>query len=194
MNETHERFLPAYGHSEVHSIRLAVPPERAWEALFAVTVSDLPLPRALMAIRTLPARLRGGGAGTTNGSVPLVDRWLRGDRWLTLAEDAGRAFVVGRIARFWQPVAEEPGNVRDADDFIAFQQPGFAKAIMSFQVLPEGTGSRLVTETRIQGTDAHARRLFAAYWLLIRPGSGLIRRSILHAVRRRCETARAPVA
>jgi len=55
MNEALERFLPVYGHGEVHRIRLAVPPERAWEALCAVTEADLPLPRALMAVRTLPA-------------------------------------------------------------------------------------------------------------------------------------------
>ena len=52
--------------------------------------------------------------------------------------------------------------------------------------MPDDSGSRLVTETRVESTDARARRLFALYWLVIRLGSGLIRRDLLRAVRRRC--------
>ena len=41
------------------------------------------------------------------------------------------------------------------------------------------------TETRIAGTDTASTRRFRAYWLLIRLGSGAIRRSWLKAIRRR---------
>jgi hypothetical protein len=56
---------------------------------------------------------------------------------------------------------------------------------MNFTVRTEAGGSRVTTETRIVGTDAEATRRFRRYWLLIRPGSGAIRRSWLKAIRRR---------
>lgn len=47
----------------------------------------------------------------------------------------------------------------------------------------------LSTETRVWLTDARARRRFRAYWLVVRPFSGLVRRSWLAAARRRAEAA-----
>jgi hypothetical protein len=44
---------------------------------------------------------------------------------------------------------------------------------------------RLATETRVALTDPAARRAFRRYWLVIRPFSGLVRRSWLRAARRR---------
>jgi hypothetical protein len=47
----------------------------------------------------------------------------------------------------------------------------------------------LETETRVLATGPRAKRAFAAYWLVVRPGSGLIRRELLRAVARRAESA-----
>jgi hypothetical protein len=59
---------------------------------------------------------------------------------------------------------------------------------MNFEILPESpTASRLRTETRIQATDARAKRRFGLYWTFIQPGSALIRRVWLRAVRKRAE-------
>jgi hypothetical protein len=60
---------------------------------------------------------------------------------------------------------------------------------MNFWTSDAGRGrTRLSTETRIAATDARARRRFAAYWLVVRPGSGLIRRLWLRAVKKRAES------
>jgi hypothetical protein len=40
---------------------------------------------------------------------------------------------------------------------------------------------------RIAATDVRARRRFAAYWVVVRPGSGLIRLLWLRAVKKRAE-------
>jgi hypothetical protein len=45
-------------------------------------------------------------------------------------------------------------------------------------------GSRLATETTVEPADAEARRRFLRYWGLIRPFSGLVRRSWLRAAAR----------
>ena len=50
-------------------------------------------------------------------------------------------------------------------------------------------GGRLTTETRVLLTDARARRRFRLYWLVVRPMSGLVRRSWLRAAKRRAEAA-----
>ena len=49
------------------------------------------------------------------------------------------------------------------------------------------------TDTRVHATSDDARRRFAAYWRVIYPGSSLIRRTWLAAIRKRAE-ASAPVA
>jgi hypothetical protein len=55
----------------------------------------------------------------------------------------------------------------------------------------EGEGNswtRLVAETRVQGTDVAAQRTPGRYWCLIYPGSGMIRRMWLNAARVRAES------
>ena len=71
----------------------------------------------------------------------------------------------------------------DVDDFAAFDDPGYAKMAMDIGY-SEG---RLTTETRVFLTSPDARRAFRAYWLVIRPLSGLTRRSWLRAAKRRAE-------
>ena len=46
------------------------------------------------------------------------------------------------------------------EDFLAFDEPGYAKAGLNFCVLPDGNGSHITTETRVIGTDAEATRKF----------------------------------
>jgi hypothetical protein len=53
---------------------------------------------------------------------------------------------------------------------------------MNFRLLAGPDGTELVTETRVISTDAATARRFAAYWLMVRIGSGLIRRDLLRAV------------
>lgn len=48
--------------------------------------------------------------------------------------------------------------------------------------------TRLLTETRISGTDVASTRSFRVYWMVIGPFSGLIRRETLHAIARDAES------
>jgi len=69
----------------------------------------------------------------------------------------------------------------------AFARSGFVLIATSFEIEALGDITRLSTETRVQPTDAAAAHAFRPYWWLIRAGSGLIRRDVLRAVRRRAE-------
>ncbi len=64
--------------------------------------------------------------------------------------------------------------------------PGFAFAAMNFLVESDGAGGSVVsTETRVYANSPAARRGFGAYWRAIYPGSAIIRRMWLRAIRRR---------
>jgi hypothetical protein len=159
--------LPVYHHRERHSIHVRASPEAALVAARETRLEDLPLVIALSRLRGLnPAR--------------------RGRIWDGLIErgfglhDPETLVLIGRPWRFG-------GEIRSDRDFLGFTEPGYAKMAMDLRAVAENGGARLETETRIFLTDARSRRRFAAYWLVIRPFSGLIRRLWLRAARRRAE-------
>jgi len=160
--------LPVYHHHERHSIQVSATPERALAAAREARVEDARLVRFLF-------RLRGLRAGS-NGAL-----WdaLIAEGFQTLGDDT---FVL--VGKPWTP----RGNLRTVTDFVGFAEPGFAKMAMDLRAVPDGDGALLETETRIFLTDAAARRRFRAYWLVIRPFSGLVRRSWLKAAKRRAES------
>ena len=177
-----DEFLPDYDVNEIHSTRIAAPPDAVMAAVRSLTAREVPVLVALMAVRTLPARLRGRRRRAREGTI--LEGFLRGG-FVTLA-DRPHELVVGGVGRFWRASAE----VRrvSAADFTAFQEPGYAKAAFNMHAeATPGGGTRLTTETRILGTDDHARRSFRRYWLVIYPGSAAIRRAWLRGIRRRAE-------
>jgi hypothetical protein len=116
---------------------------------------------------------------------------------MLLAEEPQRELVFGTLVIVPPEVARLPLGERlrlreslTPEVFQALSKPGYAKAVMNFQLVDEGRGwTRLVTETRIFATDDAARRRFGAYWRVIYPGSALIRRMWLRAIRDRAEVA-----
>lgn len=179
-----DRLMPAADVRESHSIRVAAPPDQVWDALRRVTFRDVPLARVLMGLRGLPARMGGGGGGRLPLDEPLLDIF-RELGFVTVAEEPGRALAMGAAAQFWRASPAPPPRLQMGADLLSFDEPGYAKAVMSFEIAPAAGGSLLMTETRVQSTDAGSRRRFRRYWLLIRPGSGLIRHVLLRAIRRR---------
>jgi hypothetical protein len=171
-----DEVMPEYDVHEVHSLWVPAAPQVAYEAVKALPMRDVRLFSPLMRLRTF-----GRLGRFVDPRAPLLGEMEKvGFMWLD--ERPGEELVVGAIGRFWSPFGNKP---RVVDAFAAFDEPGYAKAALNFSVRPEGGGSRITTETRIVGTDAEATRKFRRYWLLIRPGSGAIRRSWLKAIRRR---------
>jgi hypothetical protein len=163
--------LPEYHHRERHSVRVAASPERALAAAREVTLEEVPLTRWLFRVRGLGATAPAGRLWdlfTTNSFTRFDDE----------------TFVL--VGRPWQL-----GGARrpEVGDFRTFSEPGYAKMTLDLRAFPDGDGARLVTETRVLLTDRTARTRFAAYWLVIRPFSGLTRRGWLKAAKRRAESA-----
>lgn len=179
-----DEFLPAYQFGERHTTRVSAAPARVVRAIREVTASEIPFFRSLTWLRRLG---RAGPASILNAPerLPLLEVATH-TSFLRLAEEADREIVIGTL------VLAPPGfRLRSQPTPADFQQlsaPGFAKAAMNFLVEPDGSGgSRLSTETRVFATDAASRARFARYWRVIYPGSALIRRMWLRAIRLRAE-------
>jgi hypothetical protein len=180
-----DEFLPDYDASEVHSLRVAAPPDRVLAAVRDLTSREVPLLVVLMTLRTLPAALLRRSPIRLRRDLrrPIVEQTTRAG-FVVLAERQDE-LVLGVVGRFWRI---DSGVERVAgEDFVAFDAPGFAKAVMNFDARAVDGGTVLTTETRIRGTDPEARRRFLRYWRVVMPGSALIRRAWLRAVRRRAE-------
>ena len=176
-------FMPEPQFAERHAVRVAAPPERAWEAVRALDLRDSLVVRTLFALRSVPAlftghRPRGRPLGRT------MDALLECG-FVLLAERPPREIVLGLTGKFWTPTG---GISRvEADEFRDFARPGLALAAWNFTVLPTYEGSLVATETRVRCTDGAARRAFTRYWRVIRPFSGLVRNEALRAIRRAAE-------
>jgi hypothetical protein len=96
--------------------------------------------------------------------------------------------VLGTLGRFWRAGGET--HPIDRERFREPAPPGTAKAAWNFAAERRPGGTELRTETRVMCADVATRRRFRAYWLLIRPFSGLIRREMLAAVRSVAESER----
>ncbi len=191
-----DNHLPAYHFREVHAIAVCATPEGAFRAIKELTPAEIPLVRALLGLRALPARLVRRGRlprRTFDATRPFLEQVL-GAGFVLLGEEPGRELVVGTIGRFWELSGGAAPPIPDAQAFAAFDRPGYAKAALHFAVTEAARGGVIVrTETRIAVPDPGVRRAFARYWRVVYPGSALIRRVWLRAIKRRAERERAGV-
>jgi hypothetical protein len=169
-----DEWLRGHDFSERHQIVCRASPARTWRALHEADLADSRLARALLALRGM----------SPPGRLTLDALIARG--FAVLVEHPERELVMGLAGKFWKP-----SGGRIATDAAAFRgpiPPGTVRAAWNFLAEPRGDGSTVLhTETRIACADDAARRRFRAYWFVIRPGSGLIRRAILRAIRAHAE-------
>ena len=188
--------IPAWQFGERHGIRIRADPALVEQAARAVTAREIRLFRLLTWIRNprLPGSAQRAHILAPPVDQPILDVAL-GSGFMMLAEEPGREIVFGTLVVVPKEVRELPAEERQRlrqaftpAAFRALSKPGYAKAAMNFRLYDEGGGwTRVVTETRIFATDDHAHRRFAAYWRTIYPGSALIRRMWLRAIRARAE-------
>ena len=174
---TADELLPDFDARSEHGTHVAAPPERVADAVASVRTRDLPLTAVLMAMRTLLER-------RSVPDEPLL-RTMEHNGFRVLAHTE-REVVIAIAGRFWA-LRPDIAQLRTAADFASFDRPGSARGLMTIAWRPEGAGTELRTETRVQATDDPARRTFLRYWRLISPGSGLIRHEMLRAIQRRAE-------
>lgn len=180
-----DEFAPEYQFHEFHEIHVQASPAEVDRAIRQVTAREIWLFRTLTWIRRAG---RDAPEGVLNPpeTEPILDVATR-TGFLLLADEPVQEIVIGAVVMA-PPGTKRPGKF-DAQDYRALSAPGFAKATMNFRIAPatDGNGVRVTTETRVWATDAAGARRFARYWRVIYPGSALLRRTWLRAIKARAE-------
>ena len=154
-----------------------------WNELHRVTMSALPLGRALEEVRLLPARLAG------RKHPPLAGRtFLDVTPIPVIFSERPRVVISAGLSQAWRLLGGATPPRLDAAALRAWSQPGWIKVGMEYRLTSTETGTLLSIETRVLATDPNTRRAFAAYWFFIRPSSAAIRREVLRIVASRAES------
>ena len=178
-----DEAMPQYDFVEHHQIRVHAPPSRAYSALQAVRIDELPAYPYLMKMRNA-AMLRSWSE--PRGPSPAIVAVFSDPRsGFFLIQQNEREMVfggVGRVTKGDKIVLPSPAG------FAAFQQCGCVKVAFNLKVDDTDNGWTAVsTETRLYALDAGSRRATAVYWRLIYPGSGMLRTMWLQAACARAE-------
>ncbi len=184
-----DHFIPRWHFREHHSLSLAASPDQALRAVKGLTPADVPLVGRLMFLRSLPSLLAGKKGFTGRKDVPFLTQ-ITGRGFFVLGEVPEEELVLGTIGRFWKPAGEFCHSVSTPEEFLDFSEPGWVKVGWNFSAERTDAGCLLQTETRILATSRSARTKFFLYWMIVRPGSGLIRTAILRSVKAVLETKR----
>ena len=120
------------------------------------------------------------------GVAEVVDPKHLADHTLlaVLDERPDEEFVIGALSRGIQPLA-----VGDAEGFPTRGGAPGLRIVWNFHVAPDGDGCEVTTITRVQCLGTTTRWLFAAYWLVVGPFSGWIRREMLRLLKKQAEAA-----
>ena len=187
-------FVPDSVSGNTTEIDIAAPPDVVWQAIEELRLVDLRVTTVLMGVRSVPARLLKRGSlrsGSTAARRPVLEA-MASSRFVVLHREQRAILTLGIVGQFWKLSGGQDAPVHSAAEFVAFDQPGFVKSAVDFELEGRGAATRLTTRTRNRPTDETAARRFRRYWLLIGPGSKAIRADILHAVRRRAESIHRP--
>jgi hypothetical protein len=181
MRQLIDDFMPEWDWGERHSRVVHAPPARVDSLLRALTPRDLPLARLLLGARLLFSPIRQDPDAT------FIDA-MKGLGFAVLADVPREELVMGIGGQFWRARADSLDPIAGPEEWNAYDRPNAVRVALNFALRPEGAGSSLLSlETRIQATDARARRTFGLYWRLIMPGSALIRRETLWVMARRAQ-------
>lgn len=182
-----DQFVPNFQFREVHSIMINATASRVLSSVKSLRPADVPVVGVLMALRSIPAFLFEGKRYAPNRSDQPLIHQIVGSGFLILGEEPDSELALGTIGQFWKPTGNLCRDIATPSQFQDFQENGWAKAGWNFLVERTQSKTRLTTETRIVALGTGAKRKFGFYWLIIRGGSGLIRRAILRAIKRKAE-------
>jgi hypothetical protein len=178
-----DEFMPAYDFDEKHETIVRASAETVYAALNSFDFNESAVIRWLF-------RLRGLGSKNScdAGEQVLTLRDMTKFGFVVLGEKPNEEILFGLVGKFWKPT----GNLQkiEAEDFLAFDKNGYAKAAWNFALTESAMKeTRLTTETRVQCTNDESRSQFGFYWTFIKPFSGWIRQEALRLAKEKAEAA-----
>ena len=187
-----DEYLPEYDAREIHRTQVHAPASRIYCAFRSTDLAESMLVRICLALRALPGVLQSPMLGLRHFRMRLGTtmalREFEAHGFRVLSQNPPHELLIGLIGSFWKM---DSGLLPiDVATFKGSQSPGTARAAWNFSVVEQENGMcELATETRVKCADAKSRRYFGLYWVVVRPGSGLIRRSMLRSIRKKAESA-----
>ena len=198
-----DRYLPNAEFAGKVSVVVHAPASAIYAALQTVTLDDMPIAHWIGTVRYLPSKLaeKAEEKAEENAPVkaePFIQTIQREGGNIILAEDAPYEVVFGAIAKFHNLLDQQVVPLREASDFVAFDQPDYQKLVMSFRLTPldprnDKAGYRLTLTHRTHALSNEARWKFALYGLGIKPGGNLVSWLMLRAIKRLAENATSPI-
>ena len=172
-----DTLVPRYDHRTMQGRPVRAPLETVIAAIRETPLEDAKLARTLMAVRTL-------GRSWRRERIAIADMGDGATGFVPVGSSSAE-IVVGFAGRPW------PGGDAmhlSADEWRALEPNDCVKVGMSVRATIASYGTLLITETRIQCGPV-ARKPFDRYWLIVRPGSDIVRGSLLRAIARHAERA-----
>jgi len=178
-----DEIVPEYQFGEWHSARVRARPEQVIEAVRQSKFSDIKSLGTLLKIRAAALRIQDSGDSLQDKRVLEA---FSASGYVTGGSEHEIVMCGGANVR-----AKRSLGVRTLQECAEYREPGAVKMAYNFDVEDAGGGwSRLTTETRVLALDDATRHGMARYWRLIVPGSGLVRRQWLDAIKKRAEGER----
>ena len=176
-----DALLPDYSFNEYHDLRINASPEDVKHALQTTGVGDIPAVHLLL-------KIRGIGDKDLNHKVadnkPAQKTFSTPDFNFFIADSTEFISVMILKASAKTP----PPEVTTAEQFMAFNEPGYVKVAFNFRFIGLENGQTLVsTETRNYAITKEDGRIFGRYWRIIYPGSAIIRRLWLDTLAEKAE-------
>jgi len=167
-----DEWLPEPQIRTRHVRAAKVGPDELWSAAETIEVGDAP-----RLGRVLRWRIPG-----TPRDLRYRDVFRRYP-FVVLAEGEGWS-VSGLCGRVWSPRRDYP-ELSGAEDFRAWDEPGTVRIVFAHWVEPDGDGSQIVSESRVEPVARGARWRMRALWSTVGRFEGLIGREALDAAVRR---------
>jgi len=173
---TLDELMPQFEQRIVQEIRVSASPEEVGAAIESMELADMPLAEILAWIRSF-GRVSGEHPTTFQQAAAVLGV-------LPIPTKQPHEVVGALIGQFWK---RDYGIrlLRNLEDFQAFQDPGYTKAVTNFWFDDYRHGKTVVrTETRIHSLGTKSRRRFHGYWSIVSPGVRLYMGSTLRGIAR----------
>jgi putative NADPH-quinone reductase len=178
-----DAVMPRYEVGVRHSAEVNAPASVTFAAIRNTDFERSPMVRAFFRAREMVLRAKHDDRRLPRG---LMEQ-MAALGWSMLAEEDGREVVLGTVTQPWQP--NPVFRSLKAQEFVRFDEPGFAKLALTLRVDPiSAQRCEVSTETRVLTTDSASRALFRSYWAFLSPGVDLLRRFLLQQVKAEAES------
>ena len=175
-----ERFLPQADETASAEVLVAADAARTYGAIGSTDVSSVRLGGVLSSFDDARAKV-----GADASAPRTLDRLLAaGNGPVELAAEPGVRRAIGVAGRYH---FDRQMAHLTADEFAAYHEPGSLKGVVEFTLSPEGYGTRLRCDVRVQATDDDTRSTLTTAWFAVGMALRMLLPRLLDAIRAEAE-------